>query len=74
MAICAVDPQNPYRYLEVRGTVTEIIPDKEDIIDELALAYRGKPRYFGPDGIVKERGNERRVDLVITPLEVSHMG
>ncbi|MEO0565928.1 MAG: PPOX class F420-dependent oxidoreductase, partial [Chloroflexota bacterium] len=74
VTICAVDPQNPYRYLEVRGTVTEIILDKEDTINELAMQYRGKASYFGPDGVVKERGDERRVELVITPQETSQMG
>lgn len=74
VTICAVDPENPYRYLEVRGTVTAIVPDAEATIDELAQAYRGKPRYYGEGGIVPESGREPRLDLVITPYETSQMG
>jgi PPOX class probable F420-dependent enzyme len=74
VAICAIDPTNPYRYLEVRGTVVAINDDAEATIDELALAYRNKPRYFGEDGILPESQREERVDIVIAPLTVSAMG
>ncbi|MFZ4814821.1 MAG: PPOX class F420-dependent oxidoreductase [Phototrophicaceae bacterium] len=50
VTILAVDPADPYRYLEVRGEVTEIIEDQAQAvahIDALALKYTGKTPYYG---------------------------
>lgn len=46
VAIMALDPQDPYRYLEVRGTVVKISEDGADRhIDKLAHDYTGSERY-----------------------------
>jgi PPOX class probable F420-dependent enzyme len=57
---------NPYRYTEVRGTVTEVIRGSEprSHIDELSQLYDGQP--YDADSIQSER-----VILVVTPLETS---
>lgn len=40
VALSVLDPEDPYRYLEVRGTVTETTRDgAEDHIDQLAQKY-----------------------------------
>jgi hypothetical protein len=40
------DPENPYRYLEVRGRVVEITEDGADAhIDSLAKKYLGVEKY-----------------------------
>ncbi len=46
VAIAILDPDNPYRYLEVRGRVAEITQEGADAsIDSLAKKYLGVDRY-----------------------------
>jgi len=46
VALCISDPQNPYRYLQIRGKIVEITMDgAEEHIDTLNLKYRGNPNY-----------------------------
>jgi PPOX class probable F420-dependent enzyme len=54
VAIEISDPDNPYRYLAVRGPVVEITEEGADAhIDELAKKYTGADRYANhrPDQI-----------------------
>lgn len=61
VSISILDPDDPYRYLEVRGRVTEIRKaDADEHIDRLAKRYLGKDRYPWREG-------EERVKLVIEP-------
>ena len=46
VAISVTDPENPYRYVEVRGVVDRIEDDADrSFVDGLAQRYMGKPRY-----------------------------
>ena len=46
VALCIQDPSNPYRYLQIHGTVIEYTTDgADDHIDALAFKYRGVPKY-----------------------------
>ena len=46
IALCISDPNNPYRYLQIRGRVVEITMDAAEAhIDALNLKYRGNPNY-----------------------------
>jgi PPOX class probable F420-dependent enzyme len=69
VALSIQDPDNPYRYLAVRGEVTEITEDGADAhIDALAKKYLGKERYpFRSPG-------EVRVIYKIRPDRVSTSG
>ena len=52
VSICVYDPANPYRYVEVRGTVTLTEDGGPELIDELSRAYDGKPWVEGhPDNV-----------------------
>jgi PPOX class probable F420-dependent enzyme len=54
VALSLQDPENPYRYLEIRGRVTEITEEGADAhIDSLAKKYLGveKYPYRGPDEV-----------------------
>jgi PPOX class probable F420-dependent enzyme len=63
------DPDNPYRYLEVRGRVIDIAEDGADAhIDSLAQ------KYLGVDTYPYRRPGERRVIYKVEPLHVSTMG
>jgi PPOX class probable F420-dependent enzyme len=69
VAITLIDPDNPYRYLEVRGRVTEITEEGADkLIDKLSKKYLDKDKYpFAEPG-------EKRVIYKIEPLHVSPHG
>ena len=69
VALAVQDPDNPYRYAQVRGRVVEIT-DKgaDEHIDALARKYLGQDRYpFRQPG-------EVRVMVKITPESVQGMG
>ncbi len=62
------DPDNPYRYLEVRGTVVEITEDgADDHIDALAK------KYMGVDSYPLRTPEEVRVIYKIHPEHETHM-
>lgn len=64
-----LDPENPYRYLEVRGTVTAIDDDPEGtLIHRLAKKYLDKDRYPW------EEDNSERVIIRIRPETANVMG
>src|SRR5512134_1841097 len=74
VSLLALDPHNPYRYLEISGMVEFIDNDSAVALaelDRLALIYRGQPRYFG--GVVPiERGEGYDgILLKIKPLRAS---
>jgi PPOX class probable F420-dependent enzyme len=63
------DPENPYRYLEVRGRVVEITEDGADAhIDSLAKKYLGMEQY------PYRRPGETRVIYKIQVERASTMG
>lgn len=69
VAVTITDPENPYRYLAVRGEVEEIIENGADAhIDLLAKKYLGKDRY------PYRQPGEVRVLYRIRPEKVSTMG
>lgn len=69
VALSIQDPDNPYRYLEVRGKVSEITEKGADEhIDSLAQKYLGVPKY------PHRSPGEVRVLYKIEPLKFSAMG
>lgn len=69
VSLALVDPDNPYRYLEVRGTVIERTTDgADDHINKMAKKYLGQDVYpFRQPG-------EVRVIFKIKPERTSSMG
>ena len=69
VSLAVVDPENPYRYLEIRGTVVEITEDGADAsIDKLAKKYLGVDKYpYSQPG-------EKRVLYKIKPEHTTVMG
>ena len=46
VAVTVIDPDNPYRYVEVRGRVMDITQSGADThIDEMAKKYLGRDKY-----------------------------
>lgn len=69
VAVTLMDPENPYRYLEVRGSVVEITEDgAAQHIDKMAKKYLGVDKYpYGAPG-------EQRVIYKIKPEHTTVMG
>lgn len=64
VALVIVDPDNAYRYLAIRGPVTEITEEgAREHIDFLAKRYRGLEKYPGP-------ADEVRVKYKVVPEHV----
>lgn len=73
--ILAVDPKNPYRYLEVRGQVEEITEEGALAhIDKLAQLYLNKSKYFGDVAPAEQKNQETRVICKIKPTKVRAIG
>ncbi|MEO7330033.1 MAG: PPOX class F420-dependent oxidoreductase [Minicystis sp.] len=69
IAIAIVDPANPYRYVQVRGTVSTISEEGADAhIDSLAK------KYMGVDSYPFRRPGEVRVIYTIEPTSAQAMG
>jgi PPOX class probable F420-dependent enzyme len=69
VTLCLLDPDNPYRYLEVRGRVQEITEQGADaMIDRLAK------KYLGQDTYPNRRAGEVRVTYRIVPDKVRTQG
>jgi PPOX class probable F420-dependent enzyme len=69
VSLALIDPDNPYRYLEVRGKVTEITEKgADDHINKMAKKYLGLDLYPG------RKPGEVRVLYKVEPERVSSMG
>lgn len=69
VALSIVDPQNPYRYLEIRGKVVAVEPDPERaFIDSMAKKYLGQDRYPW------HRPGDERIVIVVEPERTTSMG
>ena len=69
IALSIVDPENPYRYLEVRGEVVHIEEDPEnDFINAMAK------KYMGVDVYPMHQPGDERVVVYVTPRHTTQMG
>jgi PPOX class probable F420-dependent enzyme len=69
VSLAIIDPENPYRYLEIRGRVDEITEDGADAhIDKMAKKYLGVDKY------PYRQADEVRVMYRIRPEHTSMMG
>jgi len=68
VALAIMDPSNPYRFLQIRGTVVETLEEGAvEHIRRLSRKYRGTPDFDVPSGQV-------RVTFRIRPDRVSAQG
>jgi PPOX class probable F420-dependent enzyme len=69
VALAIIDPENAYRYLEIRGRVAEITEQGADAhIDKMAKKYLGADKY------PYRQPGEVRVMYKIQPERISTMG
>ena len=68
-----IDPENPYRWMEVRGTVVEITAEGGvEHINALSAKYRNQPDYYAR--MPERRGKETRMIFRIRPDKVNVSG
>lgn len=71
VSVLSVDPNNPYRYLEVRGKITEITEEGAvDHIELLSRRYMNQPYYTEAN----PQGSQVRVIYKIEPTRVLTRG
>lgn len=67
VAVSILDPENPYRYIEVRGEVSEVVPDSDySFIHALSHKYMGKDYPWLQEG-------EQRLVVKIKPEHTTTM-
>ena len=75
VSVLALDPQNPYRFLEIGGVVECI--ETEGALDELNLhtqLYMGKPKYYGNVEPAEKESEFKGVMFKIRPTRVVKYG
>jgi hypothetical protein len=69
IAVSGIDPDNPYRYLEIRGTVVGFDDDSSNaFIDSMAK------KYMGVDAYPFHQPGDERVVVKVAPTHTSVMG
>ena len=69
IALSGIDPDNSYRYMEIRGTVVRIDDDSSNtFIDSMAK------KYMGVDGYPFHQEGDHRVVMVVQPMHTTQMG
>jgi PPOX class probable F420-dependent enzyme len=69
VALDVMDPDNPYRHVQIRGVVADATEEGADAhIDSLTKKYLGQDKY------PFRRPNEVRVIYTIQPISVATMG
>jgi hypothetical protein len=68
IAVSLVDPKNPYRYLEIRGTVIRI----DDDADKAFINAMAK-KYLNLDTYPYDQPGDERVIIVIEPQHTTQM-
>jgi PPOX class probable F420-dependent enzyme len=69
VALAVMDPDNPYRYIQIRGRVSRITENGADAhIDSLAKKYLGQDKY------PFRQAGETRVTYEIEPASAQAMG
>ena len=69
VTIAASDPDNPYRYVQVKGRIAEVTEQGADAhIDKMAKKYLDKDKYPG------RKPGEQRMIVKVLPERVQGMG
>lgn len=75
VTLLALDPNDAYRYIEIRGVVDEITEvGAADHISELAGLYMNAPAYYGHVAPAELAKKETRVIYKIRPTKVRTLG
>ncbi|HEY0360377.1 MAG TPA: PPOX class F420-dependent oxidoreductase [Mycobacteriales bacterium] len=67
VSVVVVNPENPYEYVEIRGTASLSTENAGDLIEQLSHKYTGAP--YSNDG-----PGDERVVVRVTPEHITGMG
>ena len=71
VTILAFDPDNPLRFLEIRGVVKEITEaGAVEHIEELARLYTDYPGFYGHFAAAERRYSETRITCKVKPARL----
>jgi PPOX class probable F420-dependent enzyme len=71
VALFVLDPKDPYRWIDVRGVVEEIVPDEGYAnINHHSQLYTGKD-FYGGYAAIERKGTEERIIFKIKPQRVT---
>jgi len=71
VALMAIDPQNPFRWIDIRGTVEEVVDDNDLLnINAHAKLYAGVDEYYGGVMPAEMKGTNNHAILKIRPQRV----
>jgi len=69
VALSIIDPDDPYRYIEIRGVMAGVEEDSDlEFINSMALKYLGLDRYPW------HRQGDERIVVVVQPTHTTVMG
>ena len=75
VTVLAIDTDQPFRWIEVRGEVSEITEEGGVAhIDKMAQLYAGQPSYYGHVAPASQATQETRVICKIVPARVVAFG
>lgn len=73
--ILLMDPFNPFRYMEIRGVVEELVDENaEALADRLTQKYLGEPAYFGTVAPLDLKDSIELVAFNLRPTRVVTVG
>lgn len=71
VALTAVDPQNPFRWVDIRGVVESVEEDDDfSNINKHCFIYTGNEEYYGSVQPAEMKGQEKRLVFNIKPERV----
>ena len=71
VALVVIDPDDPMRWIDVRGTVAEIVPDPDFAnINAHSRLYDGVDEFYGDKSRADLKGNVQRLIFKIRPDRV----
>jgi len=72
VAVFVIDPENDFRWLDVRGVVEEMVPDENLAnINAHSKLYTGKDTYFGEVAPAERAETEERLIIKIKPVRIA---
>lgn len=72
VTVVIIDPDDPQRYLEVRGVVEEVDPERGvDKINEFARLYTDHDTYYGGFAPAERQQQEERILVRVKPTRVN---
>lgn len=74
VSVMIIDPQNPYRYLELRGKAEVTRNGAFDFVDELAKMYTGKDNFYGDVAPAENKATDDRIIIKVKPEHVVTYG